>query len=143
MGKYENGHPGGPGRPKGSRNKSTLWFDSIGGEGTEQAIKAITDKAGKGDTHAASILLARTWARRRGRPVELDLPRLEKPADLVQAHAALVAAVSRGEVTPSEAVEVSALLENQRRAIETHDHEIRLQAIEDELRAPAPQRSAA
>ncbi len=63
----------------------------------------------------------------------------------MQAQAALVAAVSRGELTPSEAAEVSALLENQRRALETSDHEARLQALEEERSlasadGPAPSR---
>ncbi len=131
MGQFQKGNPGGPGRPKGSRNRALAWFDTIGAKGTEQAIRALTEKAGNGDTHAAAILLARTWARRRGRPVEFELPPLEKPADLVQAQAALVAAVSRGELTPQEAGDVSALLENQRRAIETHQLEDRIRTLED------------
>src|SRR5690348_14824455 len=82
MSQYENGHPGGPGRPKGSRNKSTVWFDTLGANRTEKVIEAVGAKAENGDTHAAAILLARTWARRRGRPVEFELPAIEKPADL-------------------------------------------------------------
>ena len=130
---FQEGNQLSTGRPKGSRNKSTIWFDTIGAEGTEEAIKAVTEKARNGDTHAAAILLARTWARRRGRPVEFELPPIEKPADLVQAQGALIAAVSRGELTPDEAADVSVLLENQRRAIETQNFEVRLKELEDKV----------
>ncbi len=135
---FEKDNQLGQGRPKGSRNKSTIWFDTLGERGTEKAIKAVSQNAGEGDNHAAAILLARTWARRRGRAVEIDLPPVEKPGDLVKAHAALVAAVAGGELTPGEGAEVSKLLENQRRAIETADHEERLQSIERQLATPIP-----
>ncbi len=143
MTEFAKGNTFGTGRPPGSRNKSTQWFDELGNEGAEQAIRTVTDKAARGNMQAATILLARTWPRRRGRPVKLELPAVETPAGLVQAQAALVAAVSRGELTPSEAAEVSALLDNQRRAIESTDHEARLQALE-EARGPVKvERSAA
>ena len=58
---------------------------AAGGEGTEKAIRAVTRKAADGDLRAASILLARTWARRRGRPVQIELPPIEKSADLAKA----------------------------------------------------------
>lgn len=90
----------------------------------------VKDCAGKGDMKAAAIVLARVWPRRRGRPLELDLPSVETPDGLVRAHAALIAALSRGELTPEEAASVGSVLETQRRAIETLDHERRLVELE-------------
>jgi hypothetical protein len=55
---------------------------------------------------------------------------------LVQAQAAVIAAVARGELTPDEGAALGSLLENQRRAVETHDHERRLQALEDKKTEP-------
>ena len=131
MAQFKKGSPGGPGRPRGSRNKSTIWFDTIGSKATAKAIKAVTDKAAKGDMWAAGILLARTWPRRRGRPVTFELPALQETADLIRAQAVLVAAVARGQLTPEEAADVSTLVENQRRAVETHDHERRIAELEE------------
>ena len=133
MPRFEKGNTQGAGRPRGSRNKSTLVLDAIGREGIEDTIRMVKRKAdAEGDMRAASIVLARTWPCGRGRPVELDLPSVETAEGIVQAHAALVASVAAGEVTPEEAMSVSALLENQRRALVTHDHEKRIQELEAE-----------
>jgi hypothetical protein len=130
MAKFEKGNRFSTGRAPGSRNKSTVWLDQLGNEGTEKVIGVVQDLAEKGDMRAASIVLARTWPHRRGRPVKIDLPKVETTSGLVQAHAAVVAAMAEGELTPDEAASVGALLETQRRAIETHDHELRIQELE-------------
>jgi hypothetical protein len=135
MPRYQKGKPAGPGRPAGSRNKSTAWIDAVGHDATEALIRTVLEAATGGDMRAASIVLARTWPHRRGRPVELDLPSVEKAGGLVQAQAAVVAALARGELTPDEAAAVASLLENQRRAIEMHDLEKRLRQLEEERKA--------
>ena len=66
---FKKGQPPGPGRPPGSLNKSTLLLDQLADEATESVVRAVQEKAENGDMHAAAILLARTWPRRRGRPV--------------------------------------------------------------------------
>ncbi len=121
----------GRGRPTGSRNKSTVWLDELALEDTEALIRKVTEAALAGTPWAASLVLARTWPRRHGRPVVLDLPGVETAGGVVQAQAAVVAAMAAGELTPDEAAAVASVLENQRRAIETWDHEKRLQALED------------
>jgi hypothetical protein len=97
----------------------------------------VDREARKGDMRAAWLMLSRTWPHRRGRLVELDLPPVETSAGLIQAQAALVAAMARGEVTPAEAASIASVLETQRRAIETHDHERRIRELE-EKRAGTP-----
>jgi DNA-binding GntR family transcriptional regulator len=42
----------------------------------------------------------------------------------------VVAAMAAQQITPEEAKAVADVLESQRRAIETHDHDKRLQALE-------------
>jgi hypothetical protein len=62
----------------------------------------------------------------------------------VQAQAAVIAAMARGEVSPDEAAAIGAMLEHQRRAIETHDHERRIEELkkgahgQDDPLAPLP-----
>jgi len=121
----------GRGRPKGSRNKSTVWLDELALEGTEALVRKVTETALAGTPWAAALVLARTWPRRYGRPVVLDLPGVESAGGVVQAQATVVAAMAAGELTPDEAAAVASVLENKRRAIETWDHEQRLQAIEN------------
>lgn len=130
MPKFEKGNTYSPGRVRGSRNKATVWLDELGAEGTEDIINVVKTEARKGDMRAAWLVLSRTWPHRRGRPLILDLPPVETPAGLIQAHAALVAALSKGEITPDEAASVGSVLETQRKAIETHDHERRIRELE-------------
>src|SRR5215471_19195615 len=103
MARFEKGNTYGKGRPLGSRNKSAVVFDAIGLDGIEDTIRMVKRRADEqGSLRAASILLARTWPRGGGRPVTLDLPKVETAGGVVQAHAALVALMSAGEVTPQE-----------------------------------------
>ena len=132
MAQFENSNKRGRGRPKGSRNKSTLIFDAIGHEGIEDVIRMVKEEAHeKRSLRAANMLLARAWPRVRARAqaVEVDLPPVESAEGIVQAHAALIAAVAAGEVTPEEATTLAALLDSQRRALETYDLAKQIQAL--------------
>jgi hypothetical protein len=138
MPKFEKGNRFSTGRQRGARNKSTRWLDELGRESTEKVIGIVTREAEQGDMRAAAILLSRTWPNRRGRPVALDLPDVETTGGIVQAQAAVIAAMAGGELTPDEAASVAGVLEAQRRAIEIHDHEQRLQALEAKKEEPPP-----
>jgi hypothetical protein len=132
MAKFDKGWRGGPGRPRGSRNKSTLIFDAIGHDGIENLIRMVKEEAAeKRSLRAAAMLLARTWPRLRAhdQAVEFDLPPVENAEGIVQAHAALIAAVAAGEVTPDEATTLAALFDSQRRALETYDLAKQIQAL--------------
>lgn len=135
MPRFEKGKQPGPGRPAGSRNKSTPWREAVTEEDTDKVIRVVQEHAVQGDMRAASIMLARTWPHHRGRVIPLDLPAVETASGLVKAQAAVVAAMAKGEITPAEAASVASVLEAQRRAIETNDHEKRLQEIEEALKA--------
>jgi hypothetical protein len=79
-------------------------------------------------------VLKRLWTVPKGRPVEIDLPPIEEPADLVKAHAAVVAAVAAGEITTEEASGLAAVLEGQRRAFELNEQQVQLVKLEDQFR---------
>jgi len=134
MPQFEKGNTFGKGRPKGSRNTSSVIFDEIGYEGIEDIIRLVQQQANRGSLHAAGILLARAWPipRSHSLPVTVDLPAVESAGDVVKANAALIALVAAGEFTPEEASSVGRLLENQRRALETYDIEKRIEALEAE-----------
>lgn len=92
----------------------------------------MVQAAGKGDMRAAEILLRRLWPERRSRPVMLDLPPMERAADLAKALGAAAQAVGAGELTPGEAGAVAGVLELHRRAIETANLEARIARLERE-----------
>jgi hypothetical protein len=79
---------------------------------------------------AAEILLKRLWPERKGRPINVELPVMETPGDLVKAVGAVTNAVAQGDITPEEGQALAGIIETHRRAIETEDLERRLAAIE-------------
>lgn len=134
QGRWPRGVSGNPtGRRKGARHKALLTLDAIGTESAADVMRAVVEAARAGDMRAADILLRRLWPERKGRPVTLNLPTMTTAADLPAALGALALAVASGELTPEEGQAVAAVLEAQRRAIETIELERRLKAIEERI----------
>ena len=134
MSKFEKGHPGGPGRPRGSRNSVNLMLDQLAVEGAEMMVKKMIEAAGAGDRVAARLVLNRIWSAPKGRSVELALPEIETPEDLLAAHATVVAAIADQTITPQEGAALSTVLETHRRAFELVAQEARVEKIETDLR---------
>jgi hypothetical protein len=103
----------------------------LDGEAEALTRKAV-EMALKGDTTAMRLCLERLLPVRRDRPVMFTLPRIKTPADAVKAAAALVEAVASGDLTPSEAAELSKLVEGFTRAIETTELLDRIERLEAE-----------
>jgi hypothetical protein len=122
--------PGNPGKPKGTRNRATLALEVLlDGEGEALTRKAV-EMALSGDTTALRLCLERLLPPRKDRPVAFSLPTLEKAEDAVKAGAALCAAVASGKLTPSEAGELSKLVDGFTKAIELHEIQQRLDRLE-------------
>jgi hypothetical protein len=81
------------------------------------------------DRLLAELLRARRPLRRE-RSVHFQLPALHSIADAVAAMAAIASAVAAAAITPSEAAELSRLVEAYIKAIEASEFDRRLQAIE-------------
>lgn len=131
-GRFVRGNGHGRGRTAGSRNNASLALDELAASEAEGVLRATLAAAVAGDMQAANLILTRIWPARRGRPVRIDLPPIETAADVSRALTALLAGVSEGTITPDEAATVAGLLDLQRRAIETHDLEARIEALEEE-----------
>jgi hypothetical protein len=131
---FPKGHPGGPGRPAGSRNGASLLLDAMADNSAPEVLTTVVDAAKAGDLRACELLLSRVWPVRKGRPVALDLPAINTAADLVAVLGSIAGAMARGVITPDEAQAVSAVLETKRRAIETVELEARIAALEQERR---------
>jgi len=99
--KGQSGNPGG--RPKGSLNKTTrACQEMLNGEAEAITRKAV-DKALKGDMTAIKLCLERLLPQRKEAPVNVNLPAINKDSDLPKFTAALIEAVTTGEITISEA----------------------------------------
>ena len=129
--RFQPGQSGNPaGKPKGARNRTTLAIEAlIDGAADDIANKAI-ELAKAGDATMIRALLDRAAPARRDRHVQFELPPMEKAADAAKAVAAIAQAVADGELTPSEASELSDFVENYAKALEISDLEARLQRLE-------------
>jgi hypothetical protein len=80
---FEPGNPGGPGRPEGSRSKASLVADALADGELEGIVRTVIEAAKGGDLRAAEAVLARVWPVRKGRLVSLNLPSIQRAADVV------------------------------------------------------------
>lgn len=134
MPKFQKGHPGGPGRPRGSRNAVNVMLDRLAADESETVVRKMIAAAADGDRAAARIVLNRVWAAPKGRASAIDLPRIKTPADLLTAHAALAEGIAAQMISPQEAANLSAVLDTHRRAFELVAQENRVDRLETELR---------
>ncbi|MDR6710399.1 hypothetical protein J2X73_004806 [Novosphingobium sp. 1748] len=123
--------PGNPGRPKGARNRATLTLEKLMDGSVEDVAKSVIMAAKSGDTSAARLVLERIMPARKDSPVMLALPDMKDAAGLLEAGNRVLEAMAGGELTPAEADAVFALIERQRRIVETVEIERRLSALED------------
>ena len=131
---FKKDNPGGPGRPKGSRNRLYAALDDLRDKALKDALDHVVEKAKLGEWPAVHFLLSHGYPAQKERPIELDVGPLAKPADLVQAGAALLQAMTEGSITPGEATAAMANFSQQRDNIVANEHEARLREIEDMLR---------
>jgi hypothetical protein len=123
---------GNPGRKAGSRNRaSVVAFALIEGDAEELARKAV-QLAKSGNVVMLKFLLGRLLPRERS--IRLELPPMEFADDAVEAHSAIVRAVSDGFISPSEAAALAALMTSYGRAIDMADVVKRLDALEAQIK---------
>jgi hypothetical protein len=115
--RWKKGTSGNPaGRPPGSPNRSTVFFQELlSGQG-EALIQKGIELSLKGDTRALSICWDRLLPPRKERAIEL--PGMTDAKSVSAALASVVIAVAEGRITPGEAESLARVLETQVRAVE-------------------------
>ena len=133
-GPFKKGQSGNPaGKPKGARNRATLLaLAAMEGE-LDAIVRSVIDAAKRGDMTAARLVVDKLVPAAKDRPITIDLPQVVDIPTCLQAQATVVDAVASGDVLAGEGQMLSALIENQRRALETQHLEKRLMAIEEKL----------
>jgi hypothetical protein len=130
-GRFASGNRANPaGRPKGSRHHALIALDKIGEDHAADVLRRVVADAIAGDVRSAEIILNRVWPARKGRPVSLTFCEVKTAADVVGATANVLAGMSSGAISPDEAQAITAVIETQRRAIETADLEARIAKLE-------------
>ncbi|HRT81541.1 MAG TPA: DUF5681 domain-containing protein [Oscillospiraceae bacterium] len=107
---FQKGQSGNPyGRPKGALNKTTrACQELLNGEAETITRKAIEMAVG-GDMTALKLCLERIVPVRKEAPVVVTLPSISRESDLAKFTAALLEAVTKGDITISEAQGLLAL----------------------------------
>ena len=138
-GQFPKGKSGNPaGKPKGSRNKTTLAMEALLDGEADAIVRKAIEKAKEGDGVALRMCLERIVPPRKDRPVSFNLPPIKTAADALIATGALVAAVAAGDITPSEAAELSKLIEAYVKSLEVTDLAARIASLERTIANESP-----
>jgi hypothetical protein len=126
--------PGNPGRPPGSKNKTTRLVEQLVEGDAEKLSRKMLELAEKGNVRCLEYCLDRLLPKRRGRSLDIQLPAIKNVHDVVLAMAAITTAVSNGHVTAEEASHLVNLLNSYDRVITTSDVVIRLEKLESRMK---------
>lgn len=130
---FQPGNKFGKGRPKGSRNKTTIALEAlIDGEG-EEVIRTLINSAKNGNIVAARALLDRLVPPRKERPIDFELPDIETPSDIALGTEAVLRGMGDGSLLPEQAKALLGALAEHSRAIELADLDVRLKKLETGL----------
>jgi len=131
MAKFRKGQSGNPGgKPKGCRNATTILFDELLKSNATELIEKVIEMAKDGDGPALRLCIERLAPARKDRPVWFDLPEMKEARGAVNASAAIVAAVAAGDLTPSEAAELSKVVDSYARTLQVAEFEERISKLE-------------
>jgi Family of unknown function (DUF5681) len=135
-GRFVKGTSGNPrGRPKGSRNRITELARDILDSNAEDLVQKLVELARDGDRLALRLVIDRVIPTRRDHVVELDgIRAMSNAAELIEASGLVIRQAAEGRITLEEARGFMALLEQQRKSIESAELSIRVQALEEALR---------
>jgi len=131
---FQKGESGNPaGRPRGSRNRTTVLMQSLLEADGEALARKAVDLDKDGDLAALRMCMDRLVPTRKHEPIAFELPRL----DTVTAASTIVAAVAAGELAPAEGADIAKVVDIYVRALATQEFEERLVKLE---RGGAPAR---
>ena len=136
MAKFSKGQSGNPSdKPKGCRNATTILFDELLRANAKELIEKAIAMAKNGDGPALRLCIERLAPSRKDRPVWFDLPEMNRARDAVNASGAIVAAVATGDLTPSEAAELSKVVDGYARTLQAAEFEERISKLEKAVEA--------
>lgn len=131
-GRFKPGQSGNPsGRKLGTVNAATRMAQGLMAGDVEAIFATVIDKAKGGDMIAARLIVERLVPiPKASRYVVLDLPKLETPAHLLAAAAAITEAVAQGKIALEDVAPLVALIEATVEAVKLNDHDQRLLELE-------------
>ncbi len=133
--RFKKGQSGNPrGKPKGSRNKSSLAAEALLEGSLEKICRRIEEEALDGNMHAAKMILERFLPPRKDRLIRIDLPEIKNYTDVLSASNFVLLAVCKGEISPSEGEALSRAITLHAQILEASELEQRVQTIESKMK---------
>lgn len=135
---HSRGRPfskGNPGRPKGSKNKSTAILGQLLAGQAEELLRKAIECAKGGDESMLKFLLKPLLPRER--TINIDLPPIHHVDDAIEIFASIIQAVAEGEISPSEGAALGALIRSQTETIKLSDVVRRMDQLEAKVLAEA------
>jgi hypothetical protein len=127
---FEPGNKFGRGRPRGSRNKKTLLIQGLLEEHAPALMRKSLLLALQGDTQLLRVFLDHLLPRAQDSPVKMGRLPMNTTEELLESHETVMKKLASGELTPTEARQMVAMLEIRRQLIETQDLVRRVTALE-------------
>ena len=121
------------GRPAGSRNKATVVLEQMLEGEAQRLTRKVIDLALGGDLTALRLCMERLVPPRKDRPIHLDLPPIQTVQQISMAMTSIAAAISEGQITPSEGETVANILAVQKDVIATGELERRVEELEEKM----------
>ena len=134
---FTKGVSGNPaGKPPGTKSKGAAIIEAL--LQNPEDVKAIIDRtvalAKSGEGWATTLLLARLWPAPKSRRVTFPMREIKCLADISAAYNGLMQATGQGLLTPTEANELSSIIERMAGALDLSETERRLAALEKAAR---------
>jgi hypothetical protein len=124
---------GNPGRPPGSKNKTTRMLEQLIDGQAERVVEKLKELALAGDVPCLKIIVDRLMPMRKGHPINANIPPINSAQDLLTAISSVWDAIRDGELTAEETTALCALIDRSIRAIEVHDVSKRLDELESRI----------
>ena len=122
--------PGNPGRPPGSKNKTTQVLEQLVEGRAEQLLQKVLEQALDGDVACQRMMLDRVYIPPKAR-INVTMPAINSPEDALSAIASICKALGEGGLTPEETTALSLVIGRSIQVIELQDHERRIAALEE------------
>jgi hypothetical protein len=128
---FEPGNKFGRGRPRGSRNRTTVLAQQLLESHAEPVVRKALMMAIQGDTTAMKLCMDRILPVRHDQPVKLGSLPTATAADVSKATQKVVQSVASGKIPIAQGLAVSEMLERRRRAVETESLDGRVRNLEE------------
>jgi hypothetical protein len=125
--------PGNPGRPRGSKNRTTRLLEQLLDGQAEKVTEKFVELALAGNVKCIELCMDRLLPRRNGRPVDFTLPTVNNINDVVTAMAAITSGVNDGSLTAEEAGQLVNFLNGYAKILDVHNLATRLETLEQRM----------